>query len=81
MRGEERRRARRSRSRSLGGLGNGQLAAGQAEHLVVKEGERFPGLVESGERLLFCLSEVFEEVRDGGQVEVARVLFVVEKDK
>jgi hypothetical protein len=59
----------------------GQVAHGQAEHVVVEEGEGRVGLFQAGQGILLGLGEVFEEAADVAGRQVAGVALVVEEDE
>jgi len=60
------------------GIGKGQLADGQAEDVVVEEGQRGVGRFEA---VHFRLGDVFEESADVPEGEVAGMALVVEEDQ
>jgi hypothetical protein len=53
-------------------LGERQLHAGQAEHLVVEEGERRVSLFQAGQGARLGLGDVREEAADVARRQVAR---------
>lgn len=62
-------------------LGEGQFQGGQAEHVVVEEGERGVGLFQAVQGVRFGLADVVEGAADVAGREVARVALVVEEDQ
>jgi hypothetical protein len=64
-----------------GRLGARQFADGQAEDIVVEEGEGSLGFFQGVERVLFRLGDVFEEAADISGRKVPGVAFGVEQDQ